>query len=69
VAVVTVDGTTPVTEQELVELCRARLGSDKKHSRVEITTETLPKSLVGKLQRKVLREPYWAGHDRRVAGS
>jgi acyl-CoA synthetase (AMP-forming)/AMP-acid ligase II len=69
VAVVTVDGTTPVSEEELVALCRDRLGSYKKPSSVTITTDPLPKSPVGKLQRKVLREPYWAGHDRRVAGS
>jgi acyl-CoA synthetase (AMP-forming)/AMP-acid ligase II len=69
VAVVTVDGTTPVTEDELIELCRERLGSYKKPSRVELTTDLLPKSPVGKLQRKALREPHWAGHDRRVSGS
>jgi acyl-CoA synthetase (AMP-forming)/AMP-acid ligase II len=69
VAVVTVDGRTPVAEEELIELCRERLGSYKKPSRVVLTTEPLPKSPVGKLQRKALREPYWAGHDRRVAGS
>ncbi len=69
VAVVCIDGTTPVTEAELIELCRDRLGSYKKPSRVEIRTEPLPKSVVGKLQRKALREPYWAGRDRRVAGN
>jgi acyl-CoA synthetase (AMP-forming)/AMP-acid ligase II len=58
-----------VAEQELIERCRERLGSYKKPSRVELRTEPLPKSAVGKLQRKLLREPYWAGHDRRVAGS
>lgn len=36
---------------------------------VALTTEPLPKSPVGKIQRKVLREPYWAGHDRRVSGN
>ena len=58
-----------VAEAELVELCSERLGSYKKPSAVVITTEPLPKSPVGKIQRKLLREPYWAGHDRRVAGS
>ena len=68
-AVCCVDGTTPVTADEVVELCRRRLGSYKKPSLVELTTEPLPKSAVGKLQRKALREPYWAGRDRRVAGN
>jgi acyl-CoA synthetase (AMP-forming)/AMP-acid ligase II len=68
-AVVTVDGATPVTAEELVDLCRERLGSYKKPSKVILTTDPLPKSPVGKLQRKVLREPYWEGRDRRVAGT
>jgi acyl-CoA synthetase (AMP-forming)/AMP-acid ligase II len=58
-----------VTADEIIELCARRLGSYKKPSRVEFRTEPLPKSPVGKLQRKVLREPYWVGHDRRVAGN
>ena len=68
-AVCCVDQFDAVTAEEIVELCRARLGSYKKPSRVELTTEPLPKSVVGKLQRKVLREPYWAGRERRVAGN
>jgi acyl-CoA synthetase (AMP-forming)/AMP-acid ligase II len=55
--------------EEIIEWCRVRLGSYKKPSRVEFTTEPLPKSVVGKLQRKVIREPYWAGRERRVAGN
>ena len=54
---------------EVIRLCTDRLGSYKKPSRVEFRHDDLPKSPVGKLQRKVLREPYWAGHDRRVAGN
>ena len=68
-AVCTIDRTTPVTEEELVALVVGRLGSYKKPARVELTTEPLPKSPVGKILRKTLREPHWVGHDRRVAGS
>jgi acyl-CoA synthetase (AMP-forming)/AMP-acid ligase II len=68
-ALCTVDEDATVTEQQIVELVRERLGSYKKPSRVEFTREPLPKSVVGKLQRKVLREPYWQGHDRRVSGA
>lgn len=68
-AVVTVvDGAT-VTAEELVERCATELGSYKKPVAVELTTDELPKSPVGKLARKVLREPHWEGHDRRVAGN
>jgi acyl-CoA synthetase (AMP-forming)/AMP-acid ligase II len=68
-AVCVTDGTTPVTEAEIVELCARRLGSYKKPGRVLLTQEPLPKSAVGKIMRKTLREPYWQGRDRRVAGS
>ena len=68
-AVVTVDDLDAVTAEELIESCRQRLGSYKKPSRVELTTEPLPKSVVGKLLRKQLREPHWIGHDRRVSGA
>jgi acyl-CoA synthetase (AMP-forming)/AMP-acid ligase II len=62
------DGAT-VTEAEVIELVTRRLGSYKKPSRVEFTAEPLPKNVVGKLLRKALREPYWAGAGRRVGGA
>jgi acyl-CoA synthetase (AMP-forming)/AMP-acid ligase II len=68
-AVVTVFDADAVTAGELLDLCSTRLGSYKKPSRIEITTEPLPKSVVGKLLRKQLREPHWKGHDRRVSGA
>jgi acyl-CoA synthetase (AMP-forming)/AMP-acid ligase II len=58
-----------VAEQVVIDCCRERLGSYKKPSRVEFRAEPLPKSPVGKLQRKVLREPYWSGAERRVMGN
>ena len=68
-AVVSVEDLDAVTAEELIEACRHRLGSYKKPSRIELTTEPLPKSVVGKLLRKQLREPHWVGHDRRVSGA
>ncbi|MFI5782080.1 class I adenylate-forming enzyme family protein [Nocardia sp. NPDC051570] len=68
-AVVSVADPAAVTAEEIVELCRDRLGSYKKPGRVEITTDALPKSVVGKLLRKQLREPHWAGHESRVFGA
>lgn len=59
----------PVTTEEIIRLCADELGSYKKPGQVELRTEPLPKSPVGKIKRKDLREPYWAGQDRRVAGS
>jgi len=68
-AVVTVEAPGAITEDEVVELCRARLGSYKKPSTVVLQTAPLPRTPVGKLARKVLREPYWEGVDRRVSGA
>lgn len=58
-----------VTEQDIIDMVSRALGSYKKPTKVEFRTEELPKSPVGKLQRKLLREPYWAGKERRVSGS
>ena len=58
-----------ITEQQVIEMVADELGSYKKPGSVTITTEPLPKSPVGKIKRKDLREPFWQGHDRRVAGS
>jgi acyl-CoA synthetase (AMP-forming)/AMP-acid ligase II len=63
-----VEGAT-VTADELVQICADALGSYKRPKAVELTHEPLPKSVVSKVQRKVLREPYWEGHERRIAGN
>lgn len=67
-AVVTVKEGAQVTPAELIAMCKERLGSYKKPSRVTITTDPLPKTVVGKLSRKELRAPHWADHERRVGG-
>ena len=69
VAVCVVGDGASVTADDIIALCADQLGSYKKPARVEITTDPLPKSPVGKIQRKVLREPYWADQERRVAGN
>jgi acyl-CoA synthetase (AMP-forming)/AMP-acid ligase II len=58
-----------VGAEELIEWVSKDLGSYKKPGSVTITNEALPKSPVGKIKRKDLREPFWAGTDRRVSGS
>lgn len=60
---------TDLTEDTVIETCRLVLGSYKKPTKVVITLDPLPRSPVGKIQRKVLREPYWAGEERRVRGA
>ena len=68
-AVCVVNDASAVSDTQIIELVAKELGSYKKPAGVEITTEPLPKSPVGKIKRKDLREPFWAGHDRRVSGS
>lgn len=54
--------------QELIELTRERVGSVMKVTAVEFVDE-LPKSGVGKVLRRVVRERYWAGREDRVSGA
>lgn len=68
-ALCVLDGSHEVTEADVIGTCQERLGSYKKPSQVKFQKEPLPKSPVGKIRRKDLREPYWKGIDRRVAGS
>lgn len=68
-AMVVVAPGTELAEQEIVDLVAERLGSMKKPSKVVVTTEPLPLSNVGKVLRSKLREPYWAGQERRISGA
>ncbi|MEU0303025.1 AMP-binding protein [Streptomyces sp. NPDC006175] len=54
-----------VGEQELADFCGTRLDRFKKPRSVEFVA-ALPHNRNGKLDRKAVREPYWAGADRRV---
>jgi len=56
-----------VDEADVIQLCIDRLGSYKKPGKVVLRDEPLPKTPVGKIKRRDLREPYWAGHTPRIA--
>jgi acyl-CoA synthetase (AMP-forming)/AMP-acid ligase II len=68
-AVVVVDDPAAVDTDELVARCARELGSYKKPAHIEVRTEALPRSPVGKVLRKALREPHWRDHERRVSGT
>jgi fatty-acyl-CoA synthase len=53
------------TERELVEFCRARMSHFKCPTSVEVR-DALTRTATGKLQKFKLREPYWAGRERKV---
>jgi fatty-acyl-CoA synthase len=52
------------TEQEIIDFCRERLAHFKCPKAVEFTD--LPKTSTGKIQKFVLREKEWAGHEKRI---
>ncbi|MBI4636786.1 MAG: long-chain-fatty-acid--CoA ligase [Candidatus Rokubacteria bacterium] len=56
------------TAAELIDFCRGKLGGFERPRSVDFV-EALPRNPSGKALKRVLREPYWAGRGRRVAGS
>jgi fatty-acyl-CoA synthase len=53
-----------VTEREIIDFCRQNLSHFKAPASVEFTD--LPKTSTGKVQKYILREKGWAGHEKRV---
>jgi long-chain acyl-CoA synthetase len=62
--VVPVAGTSPA-EADLIAFARERLAGFKMPRSVDFATE-LPRNPSGKLLKRQLREPYWAGARRRI---
>jgi acyl-CoA synthetase (AMP-forming)/AMP-acid ligase II len=54
--------------EEIMEFCRGKLGGFERPRSVEFV-EALPHTPSGKVLKRVLREPYWAGQTRRVSGA
>jgi acyl-CoA synthetase (AMP-forming)/AMP-acid ligase II len=54
--------------EQIMDFCRGKLGGFERPRSVDFVA-ALPRNPSGKLLKRVLREPYWAGHGRRVAGS
>jgi acyl-CoA synthetase (AMP-forming)/AMP-acid ligase II len=50
---------------ELIALAKEKLGGVKAPKSVDFVT-ALPRSPVGKVLKKALREPYWAGRERKI---
>jgi fatty-acyl-CoA synthase len=55
------------SEEEIIEFCRGRLGGFERPRSVDFVA-VLPRNPSGKVLKRELREPYWKGHKRRVAG-
>ena len=52
------------TADEIIAFCRANLAHFKVPKAIEFGE--LPKTSTGKIQKFVLREREWAGHDKRI---
>ena len=52
----------PITEQDLIDYCRSRMAHFKCPTSVDFCDE-LPRTATGKVQKYLLRQPYWEGRD------
>jgi fatty-acyl-CoA synthase len=64
-AIVVREPSMSVDPETLTELCRSKLAHYKTPRRFEFISE-LPKTASGKISRRQLREPFWAGQEARV---
>jgi acyl-CoA synthetase (AMP-forming)/AMP-acid ligase II len=62
-AVVALKPDAVATEEELIEHCRGHLARFKCPKSVDVV-EALPRNPTGKILKRELRKPYWAGRDR-----
>jgi acyl-CoA synthetase (AMP-forming)/AMP-acid ligase II len=65
-AIVVLRAGQTTTAQELVDFCRGKLAGYKLPRSVDIVA-ALPRNATGKVLKTQLREPYWAGRQRRVS--
>jgi len=67
-AIVVVRPGMTATAEEIIAFCRGQLGGFERPRQVDFVAE-LPRNPSGKVLKRRLREPYWVGHQRRVAGA
>jgi fatty-acyl-CoA synthase len=56
------------TAEDIMDFCRGKLGGFERPRSVDFVA-ALPRNSLGKVLKRTLREPYWAGQQRRVAGA
>jgi acyl-CoA synthetase (AMP-forming)/AMP-acid ligase II len=64
-AVVELNAGQTVAAEELIALCKSKLGSVKAPKSIDFVA-ALPRSAAGKVLKKDLRQTYWAGRDRKI---
>jgi long-chain acyl-CoA synthetase len=55
-----------LSEHDVIDFSRTRLTHYKCPTTVDFVTDPLPRNPSGKLLKRVIREPYWAGRTRRI---
>ena len=66
-AVVSVAGGSTLSADELMTHCSTLIAGYKVPKSVDIRAEPLPRTAVGKILKRDLREPYWEGRETRIA--
>ena len=64
-AIVVASPEAAVDEADLIAFCRQRLAGYKTPRSVDVV-EALPRNSTGKILKRVLRQPYWAGRERQL---
>jgi len=57
-----------VTPDQLLAHCRTQIAGFKVPRNIELRTDLLPKSAAGKILKRDLRDPHWAGRQEHVSG-
>jgi acyl-CoA synthetase (AMP-forming)/AMP-acid ligase II len=68
-AMCTVKDGAEVNEDELISLVSQQLGSYKKPGKVEFTSDPLPKTPVGKIDRKAIKAVQWEAAGKKIGGA
>ena len=63
-AIVVLHDGASASERDLLEFCRGRIAGYKIPKTVDFSSEQLPKTGPGKIAKRQLRDPYWAGRQR-----
>jgi acyl-CoA synthetase (AMP-forming)/AMP-acid ligase II len=69
VAVVVLHQGQALTEQDVIDVCLQQLGSYKRPSKVVFREEPLPRTPVGKVPRKTIRQLFWDDTKARLGGA
>ncbi|MDY6821348.1 MAG: long-chain-fatty-acid--CoA ligase [Deferribacterota bacterium] len=54
-----------ITEEDLIQFCRQRLSAYKRPKKIEFV-EQIPRTPVGKYDKKLVRQKYWEGKERNI---